>query len=337
MSDFKRKSVSRAETLRQRTDQASGEWLKHVNRKLEQVPQSKRRFHLFGKRKNLVAPDTSSFDSDNFNSAKLNDKPMFRPGWRFLSFLLVALFGGTVLSAWKMPEFRVKEVEITGLTRTDPQNIRGLMDVVGEPIFLLQPTILVNKIAKAYPELIGIHVSLEMPASVNVSAVERQPYAAWIVKGQTIWIDTEGQLIPARGNAEISITIEADSLPPIAQQLRDLKYLVDKAVYNKPAIKPTIVSLAYFSMKKSLDAAMLEAIMTLSIWLPQENTFLFEKTRGLGWNDTRGWKVFVGTDLRDLNQKMVLYETIVKQLEKENTKPVLISVEYLTAPYYRTE
>jgi len=166
MSDQKRKSESRAEILRQRTDQASGEWLKHVNRKLEQVPQPIRSFHLFGKRKNQVAADFSSNDSDDFKSAKWNEKPLFRPGWRFLSFLLVALFGGTVLSAWNMPEFRVKEVEITGLTRTDPQNIRGLMDVVGEPIFLLQPINLINKISEAYPELMDIRVSLGMPASV---------------------------------------------------------------------------------------------------------------------------------------------------------------------------
>ncbi|MRS04066.1 hypothetical protein EG832_12725, partial [bacterium] len=123
MSDIKRKSVSRADALRQRTDQASGEWLKHVSRKLEQVPKPKRNFRWFGKRKNHTGTEFSSFDSEDFGSVKLNDKPLFRPGWRFLSFLLVALFGGTVISAWKMPEFRVKEVNITGLTRIDSQNI----------------------------------------------------------------------------------------------------------------------------------------------------------------------------------------------------------------------
>jgi hypothetical protein len=315
-----------------------------VNNNLEQMPRQKNVFGFLTK-KNKSRSSISTEQGSNFtafdpsvdNQAHANIKPTFRPGWRLLSFILTALFSSALISAWKMPDFRVSEIIFSGFSRIETQNIRALVDSVGKPIYLLQPDVLEDQIKKAYPELMNVQIALGLPASMKISAIERIPFASWKVLGQTLWIDTQGILIPARGTAEINISIEADSLPPVAQYFRDVKYTVDKAVYNKPMVKPMAISMTYFSVMKALDSSMLEAILTLSIWLPDKKIFLYEKTRGLGWNDTRGWKVFVGSDLSNLNQKMVLYETIFKELEKEKIHPIMISVEYLSAPYYRME
>lgn len=336
MSESKRPSATRAEALRQRNEKASGEWISRVNRTLAETPQTATRFRLLRRKKSQNFSGLRSEDSE-YTQARVLEKPLFKPGWRLLSFVVTALFSVAILSAWKMPEFQVRDIEVTGLSRIDPQNVRVLMDVIGKQIFLIKPDELEQSIAKAYPELMNIKVQVNVPAGVRISAIERQPYAAWKIGEHTLWIDTEGLLIPARGSAEVSVSIEADSLPPLAQQIRIVKYTLDKAVYNKPSIKPVVLSLAYFSAQKYIDDDFLKAILTLTIWLPDEKTFLYENVRGLGWNDSRGWKVFVGTDLRDLNQKMVLYESIVKELEKEKSIPVMVSVEYVTAPYYRME
>ena len=62
-----------------------------------------------------------------------------------------------------------------------------------------------------------------------------------------------------------------------------------------------------------------------------------KNSAGLGWKDARGWDVFVGQKLEGINDKMVMYETIVRELEKQGISPTLVSVEFLHAPYYRTD
>jgi phenylalanyl-tRNA synthetase beta subunit len=57
----------------------------------------------------------------------------------------------------------------------------------------------------------------------------------------------------------------------------------------------------------------------------------------LGWNDSRGFQVYVGSDLQDITAKMNMIEEIVKTLTKANIQPTLISVEQINAPYYRLD
>jgi len=47
--------------------------------------------------------------------------------------------------------------------------------------------------------------------------------------------------------------------------------------------------------------------------------------------------VFVGQKLENINEKMVMYETIVRNLEKEGIQPSMVSVEFLHAPFYRMD
>ena len=102
-------------------------------------------------------------------------------------------------------------------------------------------------------------------------------------------------------------------------------------------MKPNQPQYEFFAQPKRIDKALLTAILLLNAWMPEEETLLFQKIRGLGWRDTRGWDVFVGQKLENINDKMVMYETIVQELEKDNIYPTMVSVEFLHAPYYRTD
>jgi len=57
----------------------------------------------------------------------------------------------------------------------------------------------------------------------------------------------------------------------------------------------------------------------------------------MGWIDPRGWKVYFGIDLSDLQVKEAEYQVIVDHLTQQGITPVMISVEFPHAPYYRTE
>jgi len=95
--------------------------------------------------------------------------------------------------------------------------------------------------------------------------------------------------------------------------------------------------LHFFAQPKQIDKALLTAILQLNAWMPQEKTLLFQQQRGLGWTDVRGWDVYIGQKLEKINEKMMMYETIVKELDNQEIKPTMVSVEFLHAPYYRTD
>ena len=53
--------------------------------------------------------------------------------------------------------------------------------------------------------------------------------------------------------------------------------------------------------------------------------------------DTFGWKIFVGFNLEQINEKWLTYEKIVSEFTSKGIRPTLVSVEYLHAPYYRLD
>ncbi len=152
-----------------------------------------------------------------------------------------------------------------------------------------------------------------------------------------MWVDTEGYLIPARGTAPQLLTILANSMPvyQLDHDLRDDGAV--KIIQDKSISKPGVSDLAFFSQSKHLDSNLLVGVLQLNAWMPEESTLLYQKQRGLGWEDVRGWDVFVGSKLDSINDKMVMYETIVRNLEEQGINPTLVSVEFLYAPYYRVD
>ena len=159
----------------------------------------------------------------------------------------------------------------------------------------------------------------------------------WQSKDAQMWVDSEGYLIPARGQADAMLIIQANSLPPyqLKSSIQDPETLM--VIRDKPYLKPNPSTLAYFAVPKKIDENLLTAILQLNAWMPNEASLLYQKQRGIGWKDARGWDVFVGRKLEGINDKMVMYETIVRELEKEGISPTLLSVEFLHAPYYRTD
>jgi hypothetical protein len=203
--------------------------------------------------------------------------------------------------------------------------------------FALEPSVIRSEILTAFPEFRDVEVKIGYPAAVEVKVIERQPMIAWQGKSGMMFIDSEGYLIPARGASAELLTIQADSIPGYSLKSPIEDPETDKVIRDKPYFKANPSALAFFAVPKQIDGVLLTSILQLNAWMPQEKTLLYQKQRGLGWSDTRGWDVFVGQKLEGINDKMVMYETIVRELEKLGISPTVVSVEFLHAPYYRTE
>ena len=265
-------------------------------------------------------------------------KRRLKPGWRLLSLALVGLFSYLLFTAWRSPDYRVSSIQVEGLQRLTQEEVLAKVTALGQHIFAVQPQEIQSAIAAAFPELRDIKVRVSLPAGITISVVERQPMFIWQMKNSVMWIDTEGYLIPARGASPDLLTISADSLP-VYQLERDLsgEESTLKIIQDKSINKPGLSDLAFFSQPKHIDSSLLLGVLQLNAWMPAEKTLLYQKQRGLGWADARGWDVFVGRKLENINDKMVMYETIVRNLESQGINPSMVSVEFLNAPYYRVD
>ena len=276
-------------------------------------------------------PDTDGADA---SSAV---KRRFKPGWRLLSLALVAGLSYLLLTAFRSPDYLISSVRISGLQRLSEEEVLAQLDLAGKHIFTVQPEEIKTIVAAAFPEFRDIHVGISLPARVSISVTERQPMFTWESRDTLMWVDTEGYLIPARGTASQMLTIKADSLP-VYQLDEDLKEEgITKVIQDKSIKKPGISDFYFFAQVKHLDSNLLAGVLQLNAWMPEEPYLLYQKQRGLGWEDVRGWDVFVGAKLENINDKMVMYETIVRGLEDQGIDPSVVSVEFLHAPYYRVD
>lgn len=319
----------RSEIVRRKLNQESQSSVRKAAHRALQSPAIQRNSRI-----GLTTGKQRADQSDHVISAV---KKHFKPGWRMLSFLLVGLLSYMVYTAWFSPIFRVTEIQISGLQRLDEKDISSQINALGKHVFAIIPQEIIDEISSDYPELREVHLSVLLPGKLSVSIIERQPMFAWKMKDFEMWVDTEGYLIPARGNTGNLLSIAADS-PPLYQLDTDLKKAgITKIIQDKNIEKPALSELVFFSQPKHIDSTLLLGVLQLNAWMPNEQTLLYKRKRGLGWEDPRGWDVFVGQKLENINEKMVMYETIVRNLEKEGIQPSMVSVEFLHAPFYRMD
>ncbi|MGB9521951.1 MAG: cell division protein FtsQ/DivIB, partial [Anaerolineales bacterium] len=144
---------------------------------------------------------------------------------------------------------------------------------------------------------------------------ERVPMLVWKQEGRTLLIDANGYAFPVRG--------QSTNLPKLTIEARNAPLgLTMENVDNQAA--------------RFLPSDMVSGILSLNALLPNGAVLVYDQEHGLGWKDSRGWNVYFG-EINNISLKMKIYNMMVNKLKKEDIKPTLISVEFVHAPYYRTE
>jgi cell division protein FtsQ len=242
---------------------------------------------------------------------RLPSIPQIRLGWRLLSGLLSLALAGLIYYAYTSPMFEVDGITVNGLQRLSEDDISSIASRTGEPVFLLRPGEIKSELEEAFPELITVSVQIGLPAELVVTVEERLPIIAWYEEGQEKWVDEEGVLFPPRGDPGPLVAVEGKlPLPPVDEDgLVDIKLPPDLVV----------------------------SIIKMGSRAPQDTRVVFDPGHGLGWYDWRGWDVYFGWDVDELDMKLHVYEVLVSRLEQDGVYPGWISMEYLHAPYYRLE
>jgi cell division protein FtsQ len=262
-----------------------------------------------------------------------------RISWRIFSFILVIIFSAFVLIAWQSPDYQVGIVEIKGLERISQDEVSNSFEILQHPIITIQPEEIIQKIDNAFPEIKEIKIAVSIPNKVTVSLAERKPVIAWKVNETTLWVDSDGIVFPARGHAGELLTVESFSLPVFSfpKEKGETEILMNKFLPKHSFWKLPPYSMIWFEYHRIIDPGLLTAILRLNTQIPSEKVLLYDSHRGLGWNDPRGWKIFFGFNLEQINEKWLTLEKIINELTNQGIKPTLVSVEYLHAPYFRTD
>lgn len=238
--------------------------------------------------------------------------PRLRIGWRLASFILLVILGAALSLAFTRPEFRAAPAQVTGNQMLTPDEVNAVMNIAGQPVFLLVPPELETRLLINYPELVSVRVDVSMPNLVSVHLVERKPLIRWEQAGGYTWVAEDGVAFRPRGEIAELISVVAVSAPPVIGS------------GNDPMAPAPFLS-----------ADMVQALKGLAGHVPPGAVILYDPAFGFGWNDPRGWRAYFGTTSSDVELKMRVYETMVNSLTQRGIRPALINVTYPTAPYYR--
>jgi len=239
-------------------------------------------------------------------------------GPRLASGILVLVMGVALISMWNSTVFQVTGVKLTGNQRLSAEQVNSVLTSMGKPVFSVVPGKIKQDLLANFPDIETLTVSVSLPNQVIVHINERIPTILWQEPdGSSWWVDANGVRFPATEVLPNLVTIHAIGNPPASE------------VANSES--------APSSNKGFLDPMLIKTITSMLAIAPQGTTLTYDPAYGLGWSDPRGWLVYFGENVNDITEKLTIYQAIIDKLTQQGIHPTLISVEYLDAPFYRTE
>jgi cell division protein FtsQ len=236
---------------------------------------------------------------------RLPSLPSVRVGPRLLSAVLLAIAAWALQSVLGSGSFRVAEAAVNGARMLTPSQVRSLARVDGEPVFLLDPRAVVERLLQE-PEVGSAEVSVGWPNRVTITIQERIPVVEWVEGDLTWWVSSEGIAFLGRGAfpGEVRVQTEAPLLEITADPL-------------EPVVAPSY----------------LEAAVLLRTMLPEIEVLLADREHGLAFDDARGWRAYFGSG-GDMVAKVRTYQALVEHFTAQGIQPLLVSVEDQHAPFY---
>jgi len=233
--------------------------------------------------------------------------------WRLTSIAVAILISVVIYLALSLPYFRVSNATVLGNNRLTREEIESVSGIVGQSIFTIKPDEVATSLRMNYPELLSAQVKVYLPNHVYVTISERQPVIAWQQDEGYTWIDANGVAFRPRGLVVGLVPVIGQAVPPV----------------GIPALDDPFAPPPY--MQKEL----VDAILALAPIVPADTTMIYDRSFGLGWTDSRGWKSYFGITAQDMPLKVRVYQSLVDSLVQRGVTPLFINVMYPDAPFYR--
>ena len=223
----------------------------------------------------------------------------FSARWMSLGLVAVCILAFVLIG--RDNSFYLISMPVNGNVSVPASEIIATSGLSGSHIFSADPTQAAANIGKI-PGVISATVTLEWPNLVSINVTEDSPVALWSQDGHNYWITAHGDLVPARVSTSGLLLIESEQAELFGEDL----YIPDDVLNG---------------------ALMLRKLR------PNIDRLSYQLGNGLSYQDGRGWRVYFGSG-QDMEQKLVVYETIVEDLLSKSITPAYISVRNSLKPYY---
>ena len=264
--------------------------------------------------------------------------PRLAVSWRIASGVLVLILGFAVYQLWTSPGYRVDAAQVSGLQRVTSIDVNTALGVTGKPVFTLDAGKIETDLLAAFPEFKTAEVNVEFPNTLMITVTERLPMMIWLQEGRSYLVDKDGLTFPIRHEIASGAfpVVEAAGAPPGVVLPDKPGPSLQEITISKITGIPLPGVPAPTQALPLLTTQMVQSILLISQQAPAGAKLVYDPLHGLGWKDRRGWDVFLG-DEQDIAVKLSVYRSILDHLKGTENRPVMISVEYVHAPYYRLE
>ncbi len=252
--------------------------------------------------------------------------PIIHFSARWISGALTAAFFILLLFIITSSSFEVSRADISGIHRVNSNDVEAVLNLSNESIFSINPQEIQLQLEAAFPELKNIQVIVSLPAEVAITAEERQPTIAWHAGDKVYWSDDEGFLFEPRGEEYDLRVINIEGDMPFEAIETSLTAETSEMAFEMLAANP-----------RKVDSKALATAQSLSREVEDGTALAYSQENGLGWVNAAGCEVFIGMETTNLQEKMVVYQAILEDLNLTGLTPSKISVANVDAPFYRVE
>ncbi len=233
---------------------------------------------------------------------------LFSSRWLSLALLSTAVFG--LYMTGQQPTYRISQVPIEGLYAIPAAEVLAHSGLSGQHIFAVDPEAAAERVRQA-PGIVAATVEVSWPNQARITVVEDTPVAV-VQEGEALlWVNDEGELLPARLDIPELLHIRAEG---------SLTMGYEAGTDNK--------------VQGRIPTAVLAGAQQLQTLLPQQTGFRYQPQHGLIYDDPQGWAVYFGTG-EDMYQKLAVYQTLLRELQAQGQTPEYISVSNQHQPFYK--
>lgn len=236
---------------------------------------------------------------------------------RWVSLALLALVIYAIILIGLDEQFYLTTIPVDGANSIPAAEMVLASGLAGRHIFAADPGDAAQGIL-GVPGVISATVTLQWPNKVYIQVKEEAPAALWLEGSNRFWIMADGRLLPARSEVPGLLLIEAE----VPAHLATAAPTSPDGTVAAPAASITFV-----------PADVLVGAHLLRLLRPNIDRLYYEPGVGLSYQDGRGWRAYFGSGA-DMEQKLVVYETIIEDLQERGLTPAYISVANQARPFY---
>lgn len=224
-------------------------------------------------------------------------------GWRLFSSLIIVSLLLVLFLFFSADAFYVHSIAVGGLEYLTKEEVFALTNIANMHVFWLDPAEIRQNILRS-PTVADASVQVGWPPHmVQVVIQERQPALVWEQAGVATWIDVQGRVMQQR-----------EDRPDL---LRIADYVTEGPLAPNTRLQTEIITGA----------------LQLRSMFPNIDLLRYHPSKGLGYQDGRGWEVWFGVGT-NMPQKILVYNAIVTNLMGRNIQPTEINIANPDAPYY---